>query len=80
MQRSHKMRIMNQKQCKMARIGLGWTQSFLAEKAGLAPKDIDDFENGVRSLEACANKLKKALTATNRVTFQGSCSVFIAYE
>lgn len=71
---------MNQKQCKMARIGLGWTRSFLAERAGVAPKDIDDFENGERSHEACASKLKKAFTESKRVTFQGNCCVFIAYE
>ncbi|MEM8497918.1 MAG: helix-turn-helix transcriptional regulator [Pseudomonadota bacterium] len=71
---------MNQKQCKMARIGLGWTRSFLAEKSGVAPKDIVDFENGARWHEACAKELKRTLTASNRVTFQGNCSVFITND
>ncbi|MFK7732936.1 MAG: hypothetical protein AB8B48_15045 [Pseudomonadales bacterium] len=71
---------MNQKQCKMARVGLGWTVSFLAEKAGVAPQDILDFENGVRTLESRVHELKRTLTESNRVTFEGNCSVFIAYE
>ncbi|MFK8019128.1 MAG: hypothetical protein AB8B86_05095 [Pseudomonadales bacterium] len=75
---------MNQKQCKMARIGLGWTLPFFAEKAGVSPQFILDFENGVhesgRVLEAGVGKLRDILVASNRVTFQGSCSVFIEDE
>ena len=37
-------------QCRAARALLGWTQSALAETAGLARKTVADFEGGSRSI------------------------------
>lgn len=42
---------MSPAQCRAARAVLGWTQSDLAQRAGLAKKTIADFELDLRSLQ-----------------------------
>ncbi|WP_090634585.1 helix-turn-helix domain-containing protein [Nitrosomonas marina] len=68
---------MTPKQCKMARAGLGWTVSELAQRAGTRPATISNFERGGTALTTTAELLKKAILSTGRVTFNGENCVCV---
>lgn len=69
---------MTPKQCKMARAGLGWTVSDLAEKAGTRPATISNFERGGVALTTTAQMLKEAILATGRVVLSGDDCVRVS--
>ncbi|WP_139218601.1 helix-turn-helix domain-containing protein [Nitrosomonas aestuarii] len=71
---------MSPKQCKMARAGLGWTVSELAQRAGTRSATISNFERGGTALTTTAKTLKKAILSTGRVTFSGDSCVCVESE
>ena len=69
---------MTPKQCKMARAGLDWTASTLAQKAGTRPATISNFERGGVALTTTAEMLKEAMLDTGRVVFNGDDGVIVS--
>lgn len=62
---------MNMTQCRMARAALKWSTTKLAEKAGVSPMTVNNFENGKDSYASTGKKLQIALESTGKVKFEG---------
>ncbi len=62
---------MNPKQCRMARAGLGWTVTDLAQAAGVRPATVSNFERGKAALTTTVESLSNALINTGLVSFEG---------
>lgn len=71
---------MTPKQCRMARIGLGWTNNQLAEKAQISPNTVSSFENG-RDIQRSSKKaIELALLSSGKVRFEGNNCVCVDDE
>lgn len=68
---------MTPKQCKMARAGLGWTVSQLAEKTSGRPATVSNFERGGVSKSSTVIAIENAFISTGRVTFTGKDCVCV---
>ena len=68
---------MTPKQCKMARVGLGWTNQQLAEKAGVVPNTVSNFEKGRDVHSSTAKVLEHALLESGKVRFEGDTCVCV---
>ena len=68
---------MTPRQCRMARVGLGWTNQQLAEKAQVAPNTVSSFENGRDIQPSSKLAIKTALLSSNQVRFEGTDCVCI---
>ena len=66
---------MNCKQCRMARVGLGWTVQQLSELSGVNKNTISRFERNEGSNLKTVEAIKNALLATGRVEFEGDSGV-----
>ena len=57
-------------QCRMARVGLKWSQADLAKKAGLKTVTVQRFESGkVNSNMKTVNSIAAALKSSGRIQF-----------
>lgn len=61
----------------MARVGLGWTVAELAERAGVMPNTVSNFELGRGALVSTAKVLEHALLASGGVRFEGESCVCV---
>lgn len=61
----------------MARAGLGWTVSDLAEKISGRPATITNFEKGRNAKTNTVSNIKKAFLDTGLVTFTGDDCVCV---
>ena len=68
---------MTPNQCKMARVGLGWTGTELATKAGVMPNTVSNFEKGRGVQMSTAKVLEEALLSSGRVRFEGNDCVCV---
>lgn len=69
---------MTPKQCKMARVALGWTGGELAKRAGVTANTVSSFEKGRDVHGSTGRVLEHALLATDRVRFDGGDCVCVA--
>ena len=68
---------MSPKQCKMARVALGWTVHQLAEKANVMPNTVSNFEKGRGAQISTAKALEQALLSCGKVRFEGDDCVCV---
>ncbi len=68
---------MTPKQCKMARVGLGWTVRQLSEKAKVMPNTVTNFEKGRGVHTSSISVLEQALLSTGKVRFEGDSCVCV---
>lgn len=64
-------------QCCMARAGLRWSTSRLAEEAGVTTRTVSRFESGRDPYQSIANKLENAFLLSGRVRFEGEGCVCV---
>lgn len=68
---------MTPKQCKMARVALGWTVAELAKRADVMPNTVSNFELGRGVLMSTAKVLEHALLESGKVRFEGDTCVCV---
>ena len=68
---------MTPKQCKMARVALDWTVRELAERSGVMPNTVSNFEKGRGAHINTAKALESALISSARVRFDGDNCVCV---
>ena len=68
---------MTPKQCKMARVALGWTVAELAKRADVMPNTVSNFELGRGVLMSTAKVLELALVESGKVRFEGDTCVCV---
>lgn len=71
---------MTPRQCKMARVALGWTVRQLAEKASVMPNTVSNFEKGRGAQINTAKALEQALISSGKVRFEGDNCVCVIDE
>jgi DNA-binding XRE family transcriptional regulator len=49
-------------QCRMARVGLGWSQQKLADAIGVSASTIKNFERGEKTLPVVSTAIERTLT------------------
>ena len=68
---------MTPRQCRMARVGLGWTNQQLAENAQVAPNTVSNFENGRDIQSSSKQAIESALLRSKKVRFEGNACVCV---
>lgn len=66
---------MTPQQCKMARAALDWTVRELAEKGGVMPNTVSNFEKGRGVHGSTVKVLEDALLSSGKVRFEGDTCV-----